>query len=213
MAYKKSKETRDKILTVAKKLFATQGFTKTSVRQICKEADINHSLIYYYFENGKYGIGHYLVNEHIRRSLRAISTFYPYKSNYFLFNLLLIRFIFREIKQDPIDLECYIATWDEENIYRPFFVETYSIAKELNLDVDNKMVRTAVLMSDYVWRGLYAAKNKGDIDLSDKEIRDLTDCTRWTNLGLDKAILMAEIEKAEKILAEIPIQNVRLINQ
>ncbi len=211
MAYKKSKETRDRLIAVAKDLFYEQGFKKTSVRQICKEVNINHSLIYYYFKNGKYGICQFLIYDHMRRCIRAISKYFPYRDNYLLYNLLLIRFIFREISQDPIDLECYIATWEEEQIHRPFLIETYSITKELKLNVNYTDVKTAVLMSDYVWRGLYEAKHNGNLDLTDKKIRDLTDITRWTNLGLNKESLMKEIENAERLLETIPIQHIHLI--
>lgn len=38
-----------RILLAAKKLFAAQGFDRTSVRQICEEAGANVALISYYF--------------------------------------------------------------------------------------------------------------------------------------------------------------------
>ena len=43
ITYKKSKETNDRIVAVARKLFYEKGFKKTSVRQISKDAGINHS--------------------------------------------------------------------------------------------------------------------------------------------------------------------------
>lgn len=212
MTYKKSKETKNRILTVAKELFYKQGFKDTSLRQICKEANINHSLIYYYFENGKYGIGQFLISEHSRHSIRAVSKYYPHKNNYLLFFLLLLRFQFREINQDSTERENYIAIWEVEKLDRPFLIETYSIAKELKLNVNYNEVKTAVLMSDYVWSGLNEAQQNGSINISDKEIRDLTDITRWTNLGLDKQILLDEIVKAENLLDNIPIHHIHLIN-
>lgn len=44
-----SKNTEQKIIEVAKNLFAQKGFDGTSIRDICKEADVNISLISYYF--------------------------------------------------------------------------------------------------------------------------------------------------------------------
>lgn len=47
---------REKILLVALKLFSEQGFERTTVRQICKQAEVNISAISYYFgdKNGLY---------------------------------------------------------------------------------------------------------------------------------------------------------------
>lgn len=212
MTYKKSKETKDRILTTAKRLFYEQGFDNTSLRQICKDSNINHSLIYYYFENGKYGIGQFLNNQHTRNCLKAVSKYYPYQSNYLLFQLLFIRFKFREILQDTRDFECYIGTWQLIQPNHYIFIDTYSIAKELKLATNFDEVKKAVFMSDYIWNGLYESKKKGDLLISDKEIRDLTDLTRWMNLGLNKDFLLTEIAKAEALLNDIPIHHIHLIN-
>ncbi len=45
----KDLDTKGKILAVARKLFAQQGYSATSVKQICTEAGVNVSLISYYF--------------------------------------------------------------------------------------------------------------------------------------------------------------------
>lgn len=211
ITYKKSKETNDRIVAVARKLFYEKGFKKTSVRQICKDAGINHSLIYYYFKSGKYGIAQYLINEHIRKCIKALSKHYSYQSDYLLYHLLLLRFLFREISQDPIELECYINAWEEEQIDRPFSIETYTIAKGLGMNVSYTDVQTAVLMSDYVWKGLYEAKQNGILELTDSEIRKRTDLTRWMNIGLDKAFILEKIAVAEEILKDIPIYHIHLI--
>lgn len=44
-----SPDMRAKILAGAKKLFSTQGFNATTVRQICEEAGANVALVSYYF--------------------------------------------------------------------------------------------------------------------------------------------------------------------
>lgn len=48
---KRAKETRENILNVSLEMFATQGFEKTSTRQIAKKADVNLCAIKYYFED------------------------------------------------------------------------------------------------------------------------------------------------------------------
>ena len=58
------------------------------------------------------------------------------------------------------------------------------------MNVSYTDVQTAVLMSDYVWKGLYEAKQNGILELTDSEIRKRTDLTRWMNIGLDKAFIL-----------------------
>lgn len=44
-------QTKEKILTSAKKLFYLNGFNKTSMKDIASDAGIRQSLLYYYFNN------------------------------------------------------------------------------------------------------------------------------------------------------------------
>jgi AcrR family transcriptional regulator len=44
-------ETRDRILLVAKELFATKGKHGVNIEEIAKAADVNKRMVYYYFEN------------------------------------------------------------------------------------------------------------------------------------------------------------------
>jgi len=48
-----SKNTEQKIIAVAKELFAKNGFEGASIREICKQAGVNISLISYYFGGKK----------------------------------------------------------------------------------------------------------------------------------------------------------------
>ena len=48
---KDQKDTKDKIIEVAATLFARNGFSGTSVREIAKQADVNLSAINYHFDN------------------------------------------------------------------------------------------------------------------------------------------------------------------
>ncbi|MFX3633969.1 MAG: TetR/AcrR family transcriptional regulator [Candidatus Pristimantibacillus sp.] len=46
----KNQDVKDQILQAAKKLFAQQGFSGTSVRQICEEANVSLALVSYHFD-------------------------------------------------------------------------------------------------------------------------------------------------------------------
>ena len=51
MAYKKSEETRENILTAARKLFAEKGYEHTEMKEIAGEMGMTHAALYYYFKN------------------------------------------------------------------------------------------------------------------------------------------------------------------
>jgi AcrR family transcriptional regulator len=44
-------DARQKILSAATKLFATQGYAKTSLAQVAKEAQVSKALIFWHFES------------------------------------------------------------------------------------------------------------------------------------------------------------------
>ena len=46
-----SASTQDQILDAAERLFARQGFTATTIKQIGKEAAVNPALLYYYYDS------------------------------------------------------------------------------------------------------------------------------------------------------------------
>lgn len=53
MQSQEHRETAEKILTVASKMFAERGFANVSVRDICKETGTTAPVIYYYFGSKK----------------------------------------------------------------------------------------------------------------------------------------------------------------
>lgn len=70
----KSEDSKQRILKAATKLFAHKGFEGTSIREICKEANVNVCMISYYW-GGKKELYHGIVDELIKRQLEYISSF------------------------------------------------------------------------------------------------------------------------------------------
>ena len=68
------KNTRLKILKVATKLFAEYGFEGTSTRDICKAANINISLISYYF-GGKEKLYDEIISDSVRKQNEFMERF------------------------------------------------------------------------------------------------------------------------------------------
>ncbi len=51
MAYKKSEETRERIVAAARRLFAEKGYENTDMKEIAMEMGMTHAALYYYFKN------------------------------------------------------------------------------------------------------------------------------------------------------------------
>ncbi len=69
------KEPKERILDSASKLFAQRGFSAVGVREIAKDADVNISMVSYYF-NGKSGILKAIIDEYfneVKNILKSIS--------------------------------------------------------------------------------------------------------------------------------------------
>lgn len=66
----KSENSKEKILAAATKLFAQKGFDGVSIREICKEADVNICMISYYW-GGKKELYHGIIEDLLERRLPA----------------------------------------------------------------------------------------------------------------------------------------------
>ncbi len=60
-----SNEVRDRIIEVATKLFATQGYGSTSVREVVEAVGVTKPTLYYYF-GSKEGLFLAVVNHHMQ---------------------------------------------------------------------------------------------------------------------------------------------------
>jgi len=70
----KDENTKEKILKVAMQLFAQKGFDGVSVREICKQADVNLCLISYYF-GGKQELYNAIIDDLIEKQTQYAKNF------------------------------------------------------------------------------------------------------------------------------------------
>lgn len=68
-----AKDTKERILKVATELFAKKGYAGTSIRDIAKCANVNLSMISYYFNN-KEGLYQAVLTQHIHNPKSVIQT-------------------------------------------------------------------------------------------------------------------------------------------
>ncbi|MBA2651774.1 MAG: TetR/AcrR family transcriptional regulator [Tatlockia sp.] len=77
----KKETTKEKILAAAKTLFVTHGFAGTSVGNIAKEADVNHSLVFHHFKNKEQlwvAVKQSIVHEADQQALRLPDCHLPF---------------------------------------------------------------------------------------------------------------------------------------
>lgn len=71
---KKNEDSKQKILKSATKLFAKRGYDATSIREICKDADVNLCMISYYW-GGKKELYQGIIDGLIERQIEYVNTF------------------------------------------------------------------------------------------------------------------------------------------
>ncbi len=215
MEYKKSKETRDKIFNLAKKSFYEIGFKKTTIRNIAREAGINHALAYYHF-NGKYDIAHHIVDEFHQKAeaafnkLTADMTF----EDPLLRLLALYRFSLREIYDNEWDFNFYVEVY-QQSYYDSDLVENcVKILDFYHYPIDRKKIDIAVLSTSSSWGQLYTNEDVPYRDhFTHRDIMDSIDIMRWSYLGFEPDFIIDKIKQAETLLASLPIMNIRILEK
>ncbi|MEG0378828.1 MAG: TetR/AcrR family transcriptional regulator, partial [Eubacterium sp.] len=185
MEYKKSKETRDKILHLAKKYFYEIGFKKTTIRNIAKEAGINHALAYYHF-NGKYDIAHQIVDEFHQKTEKIFNKRLPDIEDPLLRLLVLYRYGLREVYNDERDFDFYVEVYQESYYDADLVASCEKILAYYHFPVDRKKIDIAVLSTSSSWGQLYT---NSDVPYRDHfthdDIMDSIDIMRWSYLGFE----------------------------
>lgn len=72
-------QAKERIITAATKLFAHKNFEAVSIREICKEAEINISMISYYF-GGKQELYNAIIENLIEKQTKYVSKFLDLKT-------------------------------------------------------------------------------------------------------------------------------------
>lgn len=70
----KNEDSKQRIIKAATKLFALKGFDAASIREICREADVNLCMISYYW-GGKEELYQGIIDDLIERQLEYVKTF------------------------------------------------------------------------------------------------------------------------------------------
>lgn len=212
MAYEKSVLTKEKIIKKSKYVFSKNGYKKTTMRMIAIEADINPSLVYYYF-NGKRDVVVEIMNEFAEKMERVLEKHVEPEENYFVFMICLIRLIYREISKNEKEENFYNDIFAYVPPRKPILAKWYKALKLLtgdeNLTVEK--VKIALIIGGSIWSGLVYAKQSNEININMEHLLDIVDIMRFSYLQISMKTINKSVEAANDILKRVPIQDVRLL--
>lgn len=137
---------RDKILTVAKRLFIEQGYKKTTIRQIVQESGITSGSIYNLFEN-KDDVFAAVVDELLDFMIQQVEDEMAGEDKVHLYASLL-GVEWYSIEKEPILRELYYEAYTEPKIFE--------IIIRKNMDLVRYYLQDADLIGDFRPEDLYA---------------------------------------------------------
>ena len=142
-----------RIVQVAEKLFAEQGFAGTSVRQIAKEAAINVAMISYYFGSKEKLLEYLLVNRMSHFKIDLIDIIEKEEHSYTQRLEELIRILIKRIHKN-------------NRIYRIIHSELQSSFNNLKFDLYHKQKRENFnTLEAFIKKGQQAGEFKKDVEL------------------------------------------------
>jgi AcrR family transcriptional regulator len=177
MAYKKSDETRERILKAAGRLFEERGYYETGIGDIALEADLGRASVYYHFPD-KESIARALFDSIAERIVEVAEA--AVKEDLLLRIMVEYLLVFRDIalnrKTQAVyyDLVQY-AEYDAANIERlkrTSFRYAKRIAAAYGGHLTDKRLTAMVLTSDAFAKALFKGVVNGLLDFSLEEAMD-----------------------------------------
>lgn len=188
MAYKKSGETRDRLLKAADKMFAERGYYETGVGDIAKEAGIGRASFYYYYED-KEKAARAVFDSYIDRIYAAADKAIPTKAaeagledtetvllRTFVKYILLFKYIALNKATHAVyyDLVNY-ADYDEANIARlkrTTYKDTRGLAAAFGRRLSDAEFVAFIISTNSVAKSIFKAMSNGILGFSMEEATD-----------------------------------------
>lgn len=209
-------KTRDIIIDSAKKLFITQGYIKTTTRQIAKDADVNLGLISYYFKNKKNiaMIVYQDIITQIYKQVNVVIENYTYKN---AVEKLFLTFVIAQklTNQDNQVLKFHLDMIDEGII--PTYTYDMSVsfylinelAQEENINLSLEQKTYYGLMLQGAENMLMKKKRANEIDINYIEINKLIVINICSLLGVNMNKVNQAIENCCSQFDETFIQSLQ----
>lgn len=184
MAYKKSTETRDRLLKAAARLFAKGGYYETGIGDIAREAGIGRASFYYYFED-KEKIARAVFDSYVDRILSAAEQLAPVRTpddieGQLLCILLEYLLLFKCIALNEATHAVYYdlvnyADYDLQNIdrlKRTTFKDTQKLAAAYGRQMSDDHLVAFIISTNALAKSLFKAILKGTLRFSLAEAAD-----------------------------------------
>lgn len=184
-------DSRKKLIDVAVELFSKKGFHAVSVREICSQANLNISLISYYF-SGKNGLLVAALDELTKGQMEKVEIllgkfesrvdfearlkgFLNGMVKVYLENPLLLKLFFDQLEKEQegaerVYAQTFYKTWE----YFIQFLKKGRLEGYLRSSTDNDRILALQILSPFLglMRTAVSSKKFYQISLSDKKFRD-----------------------------------------
>ncbi len=179
MAYKKSVETRGRILEAAGRLFAERGYYEVGIGDIALAAGVGRASIYYHFED-KERIARALYDLITQRIYEAADGAAAADGDLLLHTLVIYILLFRDIALNKATQAVYYdlvhyADYDAANIERlksTVFRDAKRLAAAYGTRLSDKRVIANILTSDAFAKSMFKGIMNGLLDFSLEEAMD-----------------------------------------
>ncbi len=179
MAYKKSSETRGKILEAAGTLFAERGYYEVGIGDIAEAAGMGRASIYYHFDD-KERIARALYDSFIERIYAATDVALGGRDDLLLRTLVIYLLLFRHVALNKATHAVYFdlvhfADYDKANIERlktTVFRDSKRLAAVYGARLSDKRIVAQIMTSDAVAKSLFKGIMNGTLDFSLEEAMD-----------------------------------------
>lgn len=197
--------TRDKILDGAQKLFWKHGYSKTTLRMIAKEVDVNLGLLPYYFEK-KENMGIEIYSRYMTKFYERIryKEFHIQNSiEHILLTYLMLQYY---LNKESGLLKLYVELVKEDVL--KYSIEGYSfkslelIEEEYNLELKSGDLATVISIIKGVERAFIVGTVEGKLDMNYFDINvNMVKCA-LLYMGIDRETIDVNIERVHKKLIE-----------
>ncbi|MBR3756320.1 MAG: TetR/AcrR family transcriptional regulator [Firmicutes bacterium] len=180
MAYKKSEETREGIVTTARRLFAEKGYEHTDMKEIAVEMGMTHAALYYYFKN-KVDVAWEIYRVETEGVLAEVERVQkeqqptPLFLCIFQYVLIIHRLAFNPVTESYFFDEINYRGYDKgemQRVRRSYYAALEALFEEQGVHMDDDQFAAFILTSDAYAKALLCAIKNQVIGYTWKEALD-----------------------------------------
>ncbi|KAF5059693.1 MAG: hypothetical protein BI182_15830 [Acetobacterium sp. MES1] len=205
-SYKKSIETKDKIIKTASALFYNQGYSATTIRDIARDSGLSLSRLNYHF-NSKAEVAGVICKKFLRNLNTELFEVIPVKHDKILRDTIHIRTWIKIFHSHNPTMNFYYELACE-NILSELLIESdhqhfIEQADFLKLNLDSQTLRMYAHIFVASLVQLIRAKKEGDVTVKTEAIIDMCNILHLKLLGLNQLERDKIIAEAKKYASRI----------